>query len=195
MYFYEKNLDVINQGEFLRNHTDFINENIENETIKLIINSWFSPRNKTFFNKQLLEPIKFRKLNQFELNSFRMDEGEYNEDIKIADKLNMKYEIFHSKNYELNGEKTCSYLVKFLDESTVSFGFIEYFFQIDVAEFYACINKINIIQNYFANNININKNMCDDMRNFVKSGIIDEHFYYANDQKPASCPSCAGRRR
>ena len=39
---------------------------------------------------------------------------------------------------------------KFLDNSTVLFGFIEYFFEKGELEFYACNNKIKIIQTYFA---------------------------------------------
>ena len=93
---------------------------------------------------QLLEPIKGRKLNSFELEMFEIDA--YDEEIFTCQRLIIKNKIYNSIEYTKLSPNKSSGIVKYKVQNEFFFGQISYFIEIE-NYFYIAINPYEIISN------------------------------------------------
>ena len=162
----------------MRDLNGFVKKEINDANIKSLLFKWFTPRQKTQLNYNILSPSS-RFLSEAEKSQLRvcLDAEKlfpYNLEAEFITgaRLQVKNEVYHSKSYR-SMAKTCSFFIKYSENNLFYYAFICYYLQLN-ENIFACIELINTECNKFTYNI---EGRCSNLVQSMKNkGVYDKDF-------------------
>ena len=138
--------------------------------------NWFEKGNKIRIEENLLEPISYRELKQFEKDLLGIDFQ-----VASSQRFSKNYIVFHSRNYKKNNiDKTNSFTVKFDQNGNFGFRFVENFIKIN-NNFFAVITELLLCEkNIF---YDFKGNFTDSIKSFIRKKYFDETFHIVFNSK------------
>ena len=138
--------------------------------------NWFEKKNKVGIEENLLEPISYRELKQFEKDLLGI-----NFLVASSQRFSKNYIVYHSRNYKKNNiEKSNSFTVKFDKKGNLGFGFVENFIKIN-NKFFAVITELLLCEkNIF---YDFKGNFTDSIKSFIRKKYFDDTFQIVFNSK------------
>ncbi len=149
---------------------------IQNSYVASVLNDWFGfEMTSTKETINILTPISQRNLNDIEMEAFDFDFNYFINPITVGLRLEVKYIVYHSEDYNRVGPRRCNYVVRFKGERLVNYGLIKYFFKVNGA-FFVALNELEILENITDK---IKGRACGALMSLKNSGSLNRFFSVA----------------
>ena len=142
------NLETINKHNNTQSVIEYLSNKDHNEDVGCILSDWLLIPRKYNESMLLCKPISTREPNAFEIEQLNLNIANK---ILVSNKMIKQSKVYHSENYN-RVSKSCSYIVKFIENNEEHYGSIVYFLNVS-EEFFACIKLFNPAANIIVSNL------------------------------------------